>query len=610
MGLVVLGCRESAPETSRRQPLVLTAEAQERLIPDLDIKVLSINEKGFRFNVAVGFGQDGEEKLKSAEVQASWPVVLPPRSTWTRIPDPMQERYRAGDLEFGFTWVSAPRFSSDCTVVNLLITRQKGTPLTEIKSLEKSAFHWPSRSVIEIDGKVQTKFVGNVVLPPWQSYAKEDPPEIKSNVKVPVVMIDGPERDHEFVRSAVTNLSYATQRPHLPVAKYGFAPFGLNNSLYFGHTFWDMDVWVLPSMLFLQPEAVRGMNKYRTDRLGTAQWNVYQSGLLDPPNAKEGPEWLSGKEPAALRLGEVSKGMPMAALMFPWESSVTGKETVRGPSQQEHHISGSVLWGLNLSEKAGLLGSQMADAVEFGVGNFYRVRSVEGPNGREIKDVMSPDENHIGDNDLYTNLLAQWAMNGRKWDGATKFKLPKDEKSFLTYDGDKERGYKQAAAVLSIFPLQYPESEKQARTMMERFESKVSKNGPAMSDAIHATIWARLGEKEKAYDAWKRAWEPFVKGPQMMFSEKRSSERTYFYTGAAGCLNTVLYGFAGFRFDENPLEGAVWKKQLKSGWWLSCKPCLPPKWKSLSISPMVIDGEKFSVQITPEKVDIQPVGGS
>ena len=143
--------------------------------------------------------------------------------------------------------------------------------------------------------------------------------------------------------------------------------------------------------------------------------------------------------------------------------------------------------------------------------------------------------------------------------------------------------------------------------MLERFEGKVSKNGPAMSDAIHATIWARLGEREKAYDAWKRAWVPFIKGPQMLFSEKRSSERTYFYTGAAGCLNTVIYGFAGFRLDETPLEGAVWKKQLKSGWWLSCKPCLPPKWKSLKINPMIIDGQKCSVEIDPEKVRIEPL---
>jgi trehalose/maltose hydrolase-like predicted phosphorylase len=374
------------------------------------------------------------------------------------------------------------------------------------------------------------------------------------------------------------HLTRAVSRDLFPVAKNGFAPFGLNNSLYFGHTFWDMDVWVLPSMLFLQPDAVRQMNQYRLDRARQAEKNAAE--FFKKPNT---------------------------GMMFPWESSVSGKETVRASSVKEHHVSGSVLWGLNLSEKAGVASTTEVAKVANGVSRFFQARSVAGPDGREIKDVMSPDENHIGDNDLYTNLLAQWAMNGRKWDGPEKFKLPKDGKSFLTYDEDKERSYKQAAAILSIFPLQYPAAEKQARVMMDRFESKVSKNGPAMTDAIHATIWARLGEKEKAYDAWKRAWEPFVKGPQMMFSEKRSSERTYFYTGAAGCLNTVLYGFAGFRFDEKPLNGASWKKQLKSGWWLSCKPSLPPKWTSLRINPMIIDGIKYSVEIEGATARIEPL---
>ena len=65
---------------------------------------------------------------------------------------------------------------------------------------------------------------------------------------------------------------------------------------------------------------------------------------------------------------------------------------------------------------------------------------------------MSPDENHIGDNDLYTNLLAMWLTNGRKWPATPTYKLPKDAKGFLTYDGDPVKGYKQAAAILACYP--------------------------------------------------------------------------------------------------------------------------------------------------------------
>ncbi|MEI7577397.1 MAG: glycosyl hydrolase family 65 protein [Armatimonadota bacterium] len=556
LSLLLVGCGSKiGSSTAESKPL------PEYLATTGTFRVTEIDESGFTVLLPSSFQSSGEEKLEFRRQRVYVPTKLPPMSTW-KILDPTSNfpKYLAGDatIEISEEMVEDPEGRYLDFVFRASYQSADAMPLIDRESLTRN----PADSV-----RVET--TENTISVSFRTPSSE----------LPVIAVDleGPLEDQRFIRTIVNRITSESVRQVLPVAKHGFAPFGLNNSFYFGHTFWDMDVWVLPSMLFLQPDAVRQMNQYRLDRAAQAEKN------------------------AAEFFKKSNSGM-----MFPWESSVSGKETVRASSVKEHHISGSVLWGLNLSEKAGISSSSEVGKVASGVSRFFDARSVTGPNGREIKDVMSPDENHIGDNDLYTNLLAQWAMNGRKWEGPAKFRLPKDETSFLTYDDDKLRSYKQAAAVLSIFPLQYPEAEKQARTMMERFEGKVSKNGPAMSDAIHATIWARLGEKQKAYDAWKRSWEPFVKGPQMMFSEKRSSERTYFYTGAAGCLNTVVYGFAGFRFDEKPLEGAVWKKQLKSGWWLSCKPCLPPKWKSLTISPMVIDGQRFSVEITPEKVNIQP----
>ena len=560
LSFVLASCgSQSSPSTAESKPIL------EYLAKTGTFRVTEISETGYTVLLPTSFQPEGEEKLQFRRQRVVVPIKLPPFSEWKALsPTSDFPKYSAGDatIELSEEMVEDSDGHYLDFVLRASFPSSEAMPLIDRETMTKN----PHDSV-----RVET-FENTI------SVSFRAPSSYSPFVEVDLM---GPIEDQRFVRTVVNRITSEATRQVLPVAKYGFGPFGLNNPLYFGHTFWDMDVWVLPSMLFLQPEAVRQMNKYRLDRAAQAEKNAAE--FFKKPNT---------------------------GMMFPWESSVTGKETVRASSVKEHHISGSVLWGLNMSEKAGIASPAAVGKVTVGVGKFFENRSTVGPAGREIKDVMSPDENHIGDNDLYTNLLAQWAMNGRKWEGPTKFKLPKDETSFLTYDDDKLRSYKQAAAVLSIFPLQYPEAEKQARAMMERFESKVSKNGPAMSDAIHATIWARLGEKQKAYDSWKRAWEPFVKGPQMMFSEKRSSERTYFYTGAAGCLNTVLYGFAGFRLDEKPLEGAPWKKQLKSGWWLSCKPCLPPKWKSLTISPMIIDGQKFSVEITPEKVIIQPAASS
>ena len=560
LSLLLAGCgTKTSSSTTGAKPVL------QYLARSGTFRVTEISETGFTVLLPKSFQSEGEEKLEFSRQRVFIPIKLPPVSTWKEL-DPLSEfpKYSAGDatIQLSEEIAVTPGSRRLDFVFRASYPSPDAMPLIDREATTKN----PADSV-----RVETfeNTISVSLSTPW------------SDSPVVGVDLEGPGEDQRFLRTIINRITSEAERDVLPVAKHGFAPFGLNNELYFGHTFWDMDVWVLPSMLFLQPDAVRSMNRYRLDRAAQAEKNAAE--FFKKPNS---------------------------GMMFPWESSVTGKETVRASSVKEHHISGSVLWGLNLSEQAGIAPPPEVGKVARGVAKFFENRSITGVSGREIKDVMSPDENHIGDNDLYTNLLAQWAMNGRKWDGPTKFKLPKDANSFLTYDNDNERGYKQAAAVLSIFPLQYPPAEKQARVMMERFEGKVSKNGPAMSDAIHATIWARLGEKEKAYNAWKRSWEPFVKGPQMLFSEKRSSERTYFYTGAAGCLNTVIYGFAGFRFDDKPLDGAVWRKKLKSGWWLSCKPCLPPKWESLMINPMIIDGQKYRVEITPEKVTIQPASGS
>jgi len=165
--------------------------------------------------------------------------------------------------------------------------------------------------------------------------------------------------------------------------------------------------------------------------------------------------------------------------------------------------------------------------------------------------------------------------------------------------------------VLAIFPLQFPEAEAQAKTMVDRFAPKVNPRGPAMSDSIHATIYARLGETAKSYEIWRKSWQDFQRSelpakPDTpvdleVFSEYRTQKRSYFLTGAAGCLNAVLYGFCGFRIDTKPLLGASWTRKLDGGFWLSVKPNLPSAWTRVSV-PFEIKGERFTLTATHDKV--------
>lgn len=402
------------------------------------------------------------------------------------------------------------------------------------------------------------------------------------------IEIDGPDADQQAVRSFLFYLRSAIH----PRAPMSISPFGLSHTQYNGHVFWDADIWVFPALALIDPAAAAAIPRYRLERRPQYEANFQ--------------EWLRAERPTAGKpLGpgpvDAGRGPGGGAIKVPWESSVTGRETVLGSSQWQHHITGSAAFAMKQAAALGLVEPSAAHAYVLSSGHFYHYRKVRTPSGWEIRDTMSPDENHTGHNDLYTNLLAQWAMNGGSWktEPNTDLKLPRDEQGYLSYDQDRLRGYKQAAAVLAIYPLQFPAAEKEAKVMMSRFSDKVSPNGPAMSDSIHAIIWARLGERERAYEAWKASWEPFTTSPLLLFSEKRRRPITYFTTGAAGSLQAVVYGFLGFRLDSTKDPKAKWSKELLGDRWLSIKPNLPRQWKSVKFKNFTLLGQRYTLTATP-----------
>ncbi|MBS1706118.1 MAG: glycoside hydrolase family 65 protein [Armatimonadetes bacterium] len=384
--------------------------------------------------------------------------------------------------------------------------------------------------------------------------------------------LDGPVEDQQ----ALSALLFYLRTSIDPARTQRVSPMVLSNSQYFGHVFWDADLWVFPALALLDPARASVIPQYRLDHM--------------PAYSAEGKAYTSALRPA--------RSLVTDALKVPWESSMTGKETVPGPSRKELHITGTVAYSLDLAASLGL--ADLSRTEEFGkkAATFWSdIAPIE--NGkRVIKDVMSPDENHIGDNDLYTNMIAEWCMRRYLPNQPVEFYFPQDDKGFLTYDGDRVRGYKQTAALLTVFPLQDARAVAQAKTMFDRFADKTSRTGPAMSDSIHATIAARLGKSSVAYNLWRASWYDFCQHPLMLFSEKRGQTKTYFATGAAGSLQTVLYGFAGIQIDTKPAEGAKVKLPLLNGRILSIKPNLPKDWRRLTIRNLSVLGKKYDLTMS------------
>ena len=136
-----------------------------------------------------------------------------------------------------------------------------------------------------------------------------------------------------------------------------------------------------------------------------------------------------------------------------------------------------------------------------------------------------------------------------------------------TYNGE---GIKQADVNLLSYPLKEVTDPAQIRKDLEYYSARVPNEGtPAMTQASIHTLYARLGDGEKALHWFQDSYIPNLNPPFRVIAETKGGTNPYFATGAGGIMQSMLMGFGGL--DITP-AGIV---QLKSK--------LPPKWKSLTL---------------------------
>jgi protein-glucosylgalactosylhydroxylysine glucosidase len=340
------------------------------------------------------------------------------------------------------------------------------------------------------------------------------------------------------------------------------SPMGLSGLGYNGHVFWDADLWMFPALLVLHPELGKSFVDYRFERLAEAKQNAFANGY---------------------------KGA-----MYPWESAGTGVEetpvwALSGPF--EHHITADValaVWTYYcvtqdkawLREKGWPILSATAD--------FWSSRVERNGAGHyDIKNVVAADEwAENVDNNAFTNAAARANLQNAT-EAAKLLNIPADPdwskvadnipilkfpdgitKEFESYAGG---GIKQADVNLLAYPLKEITDPRQIRRDLEYYESRVPNEGtPAMTQAIFALLYSRLGEGDKAIHFFKDAYLPNLNPPFRVIAETKGGTNPYFATGAGGVLQSLLMGFGGL--DITP-TGII---QIKSK--------LPSEWKSLTIT--------------------------
>jgi trehalose/maltose hydrolase-like predicted phosphorylase len=361
------------------------------------------------------------------------------------------------------------------------------------------------------------------------------------------IRIDGPFLDQLAVAQLLRIVGRGISRN--PQGSLG--PFGATNDRYGGRVFWDADLWMLPALLPLDPPRARRIADYR---------------LAGAPAARRWADVLAGNGLPRMRKNpppiDRTRARAAGAIRYPWEGDAQGAEAGKTDSRFQEHITASVVLGLRMARAHGLADPRLVDGISREASAWYRLRGEKTSSGGwELKGVMSPDESVNADNDVYTNMAAQAV-------GGPAFRLPRDARTFLAFDGDPLLGYKQAAALLTLFPLQDQLAIKEAIPLLERFQGKSTRNGPAMSVSLDALLEARHRDPDRALELWRESWGRY--SGIGLFSEAPVGNQGVFLTGAAGCLNAILYGFLNLD-PMNPVASRPVR--------------LPSSWRSVTLSP-------------------------
>lgn len=381
------------------------------------------------------------------------------------------------------------------------------------------------------------------------------------------IVIEGDDSTQRDVHNMLYHLySFAREG-----TAYSLSPMGLSGLGYNGHAFWDTELWMYPALLLLQPRIAASLLEYRVQRLPNARHNAFSHGY---------------------------KGA-----MFPWESAASGNEetpvwALSGPF--EHHISADIAlaaWNYYCvtQDKEWLRSkgySLLKETADFWASRVER----NGPGHYDIKNVVAADEwAENVDNNAFTNAAAKANLQ-HATEAATILGLTPDAdwmevannipilhfadgvtKEHAAYAGEK---IKQADVNLLAYPLREVTSREAIEKDLAYYEPRVGE-GPAMTHAIFAILYARLGKPDKAYQDFKEGYTANMRPPFGVLAETATGSNPYFATGAGGMLQAMLNGFGGLNITPNGISQLAIK--------------LPAGWKSLKITGVGLQKKTYLV---------------
>jgi hypothetical protein len=384
------------------------------------------------------------------------------------------------------------------------------------------------------------------------------------------IEIEGDEEAQRDIRLALYNL-YASAGEN---TRLSIPPMGLTTVTgYNGHVFWDTELWMYPPLLMLNNRMARSCVDYRYDRLQKAMQKATLYGF---------------------------KGC-----MYPWESDDTGEEATPTwclTGTFEHHITADVgiaFWNYYCVTKDRNWLKSEGYPVLKQVADFWASRVVKNEDGSySIKNVVGANEfaPNVNDN-AFTNGSAKFALECATKAAAIVGEQAEPEwkeiaaklrfhwmadgvmKENETYAGEI---IKQADVNLLSYPLDILAEPESMKKNLDYYANKIHEDGPAMGNAILAILYAKSGDRDRAYEFFKKSYLPNKRPPFGVLSESAFSNNPYFCTGAGGLLQVLLSGFGGLKITD---EGIIQERTI-----------LPTHWKSLTLKGIGPDKKTYVIR--------------
>lgn len=370
---------------------------------------------------------------------------------------------------------------------------------------------------------------------------------------------------------------------------FSISPMGLCTAGYYGHIFWDADIYMFPPLALMYPQMAKSMVMFRYHTLQAAQLNARLNGY---------------------------KGA-----MYPWESDEIGNETTPEfagqNAQYEVHITGNVAiaqWQYFLASGDSAWLAQYGWPVIKEAADFWtsRVTPNREKDRYEIKNVVSVDEGRIGvDNEAYTNAVAKRTLEialkasqllqqepDPQWrEIAEKMFIPFDESGqyHLTYEGAPPELTGGVVALL-IYPLGLEMSEAAKRNNFENAITRAEEEGlgAMMGSTFFSIIAAEIGEKDQLNKIFPGWYQGYLRPPFNVLAETPGNNSINFLTGAGAYLQQFIYGFTGLRLSEKGVEE-------------KSPPLLPRSIKKMILKNFTIRGKQYDIIVEKDRLRLAEI---